>query len=611
MSDRVDVPKNYDKQLESREPANEDVQYGIAFAAVSKLVDASANSELLALRLSTCRNAFLTLNGIFVSLRPAFGHGLIPSPASRLWYELGRRNWNAALSAHSELSQIHEACRQKLDVWDRRAALDEEYLALLNTDGSELSRNERDLVRSILSDTATTSDDSPGQSWNVQYLSVSTDQPSWLEPYFITLRKAIDSLKALIGIGNAIAWFYEDQFAGQSILFGGSGTNAWAALTEQVEFWRDKVPMPIPDPDSSVSMVDRSQRVEFAQTLVEGLKAVENRVYRSLAEFKPNHGAAPLPTVFDIDLRRPTPERRHRPHCDPKQVTVGAVSPNETVRVAFPAFGIPAASYVERDIAFKEDQVEWINAAIERMVDEARAQNSDVVVFPEYFVPPRSIDRISKRATDIGIIFIGGIEGTRLTPRAKLDNVVRIRFPEEPNPYTQRKHYPSVLEPRDLITERTQHIFLGTRIGNFSVLICSDQLEQHIIDAIAFSDPPVDILFVCGFNPTHHHLARHIAITDSARLYCHVVLVNNASGTAEGSGVFSPDLDYDKQPSTGKIVQLGIRGPQGDLGMYVHDIPIRAPQSNQERERKVRKEDGCVWLPPPNFRRPFDPRGVT
>src|SRR5260370_21834738 len=71
--------KFFPKGAPASHPDKEDLDYALHFTDVARLLDASPQSERLTLRLSTCRNAYLTINALFVDLKEILGHGEMPS----------------------------------------------------------------------------------------------------------------------------------------------------------------------------------------------------------------------------------------------------------------------------------------------------------------------------------------------------------------------------------------------------------------------------------------------------------------------------------------------------------------------------------------------------
>jgi predicted amidohydrolase len=636
MADTFWVPKNF-----THDPTEHDRHYAEAFDALSTVLNLSTRSEDLALRLSTCRNAYLTINGLFATLRTALGHGMMPSATSRTVYELRRGEWRLADEPIDEIRTTLSICDNKWRVWRNRRELDAELQELLENDNGPLKLQQRDLVRSIIRNVATSTHASGVQQhWDPVYVGVSQDEPTRLSDYFQRLQTACSGLAAIADVARALAAHglaqQEVNAANQLKLpFGNDAAGSrgheslWCdvhagLITHQSTF--------AVDVDSSANEVhlryptarpvavrrdspDPQDLEGVVAAVLDHLTEVERSIYDDLAAFRRNEGTAPLPPTFEIDLSELQGPRTHQPTCALETVSLSAEHSPDSVKIAIPAFGWPLSIYTSAtDMVFRQEAVNGVNAAIKTAIETAKQQRANVVVFPEYFVPRVMADEFAKSATDAGMVFIAGLEGRRSASiERKLENSVLVHVPGMPDRILQLKHYPSVEEPADMVKTDTQIVITHSPIGNFSVVLCSDLLEHHVLNAVASATPPIDILFVCAFNPEHHPLFRHAAIADAARLYCHVVIANNGSkgnaegrGSALGSGVFLPTRDYNDLPLTGDPIRLNVPQMYGqEMAISLHQLSLNDLRSSVDRE----KPHGRL-LSVPNFRRKFDSRGV-
>jgi predicted amidohydrolase len=139
-------------------PNDADREYAQRFDDLASAVEACAHSEEVLLRLSTCRNQWMTVNAIFVDLRDAAASAgelaRFPVNLERAWRPGVQRPASTARSVHTRattaLRRVYlpaaiEA-REKQSVWERRAELDAELEAAIG----KLSRLAQDRVRAAL-----------------------------------------------------------------------------------------------------------------------------------------------------------------------------------------------------------------------------------------------------------------------------------------------------------------------------------------------------------------------------------------------------------------------------------------------------------------------------
>lgn len=633
MSDRYIVAGNFHHQ-----PSKKDNDYARAFELIAKLLEASPKSEHIALRLSTCRNAFLTLNAVFVTLKKALGRGSRPSLAARAIFELRRNDPAAAVRVLDELRELLASVAQKWQVWEDREKLDLEIGRLVTSTEVAFKPHEQAEVLSILNNVAFLEPESGEEvrSWDPVYLAIGNDEPGRLAGLFVQLHQADVGLQTIAQVGRAISKFIgaaPELMASDAHLPGVTESvdreqrqMFWQALYQKVadaatplgvRLGETKAPIELRFPragSACIEYVIPSDSKTIVDGLLDHLDEIADRIYEDLCRFRPNRGSAPMPGTYEIDLSPPVSLRTNRLTCTLDTVPLSSEEHATSVRIAFPNFGWPLTAYTSgTDVRFREEYVSTIERAIEAAVTTAIAQNVDVIVFPEYFVPERCIKKCVELTNAAKMVFIAGQEGTRNRRDRKLENIAIIGAPGLAVPKKQFKHFPSVNEPSDFSSEGKQYVFTNSRIGTFTVVVCSDSFEHHIIDAIASADPMVDIVFLCGFNPGYEALFHHLAIADSARLFAHIVVANNASGadeksvSANGSGVYLPSRKIGADPTTrGMTIPLTFETVfKQTLSLQIVDLAVGDVRESRERD----KPRGSL-LAVPNFRRKFNVRGM-
>lgn len=140
-------------------PTAADREYAERFHRLDELIERSEHSEDIVLRLSTCRNQWLSINAIFVDLREALGAAVdfdrLPENLERAWRQEIQRPLTTARSVHTRVANavkneylpvVIEA-RKKRRIWDARDELD----AALESAVENLPFLDRDHARAALS----------------------------------------------------------------------------------------------------------------------------------------------------------------------------------------------------------------------------------------------------------------------------------------------------------------------------------------------------------------------------------------------------------------------------------------------------------------------------
>jgi hypothetical protein len=275
--------------------------------------------------------------------------------------------------------------------------------------------------------------------------------------------------------------------------------------------------------------------------LIEQLeKVVRDEYERLVTTFRPNVGHAPLPPPFRIDLTEPQADGQWWPMRIVTMRRLGHKVP-KAIRVALPLVGIPSAWYNRNDNAYVGERCVDVERVAAAAIAAAAEDKADVIVFPEYFLPRRSIKALYEQAEQCGLVLIGGLEGG-LDANHMQRNEAAIKFPERKQAFLQGKQMESVYERR-VAPGRELYVFHGTKIGTFGVVMCSDFLETSVLSALAAAPADLHFLFVCAMNP-QPGLFELCATADAARLYCNVVIANNCADTRNA----------DKASSVGSIV---------------------------------------------------------
>lgn len=577
-------------------PTREDGEWAQTFVRLYTFLSAHPKSEDATLLLSTCRNAYLTVNAKFADIRQLLG-GAVASPL-RTGLEMiddqgkppnGPKIKIRFQEALATVVQIDDKDR----VWVTRCELHASILELYKEYEAE---NQLDAIsiRDIVHGTDVgRSDPRDGRHAALLRLDLS-DQPH--------LRTYFEALKQLRDLAQAIARFgmcYADTIPAPPPppappappalpetldLFAVEGPESepetespagevrqdrtvwyWAEKIAAVCKWttesndselRVKVLFNHPRPAAAAMQADYKfvrgaagevvARADAVAFLREALWCAHGI---AAATFEPNVSGRPMPDVFDISLPVPRPAPTN---AEIQSLTLGRKAcagdhqmPNKG-KVALAHLAVPEGAlnrYMIADAATRDA----IEADVVKAVQAAKANSCLAVIFPEYSIPQSLRGRLLEMASSFGVTIIGGFEGSWI--ENKLADEVFVAIPGEPGLYQQFKQSPSLEEQLPAGMHRGDsclNLFANSPIGDFAVVVCSDFLETATLAAWALAGHLPDILFVVARNP-YPDLYKSLAITDSYRLYCTVVVCNvresNGQITSDGTYVISPKKD--------------------------------------------------------------------
>lgn len=344
------------------DPTPVDLDYAEAFSQIAKLLDKSKNSEKLTLRLSTCRNLYLTINALFVSLRHVLGHGRLPSPLSRAIEHLRRGEFKQCVGLIGDVQAALSSFDLKRAVWNERVELDDEVERLLEK--LELATQSR--IRRIL-ENVRTKNTSGYQRWHRKYYELSREESAWALERLQLLERTRERIS---GIQAAIKTIVE--WPSETGLFPDDPREEWGVLhrtlkdsVSQLEFSinPDTECVSWPAPTGGVSSFPcdypgQAGASEAITSLVERLSEIERDLYSSVAQtFPPNLGTPPLPDPYVIDLTEPSlVERETAPSVVIESHDCG-VPPEQEIRIAMLGCGIPLEFYDKEKVRYRSDDL--------------------------------------------------------------------------------------------------------------------------------------------------------------------------------------------------------------------------------------------------------------
>ena len=529
--------------------------------------------------LSTCRNQWMAANAAFADIQPVLLAGrsrsgaqdeLLVSRLSRHPVSLAAERLESgasedALQRFEAMVGILRQARVKLEVWERREQLTEEFEHATTT----LPVGDAGRMRRLLAEQRSLRRDNRGEAVG-RYLALSTIETS--EGRVVLQLLAKQQVRLAGGIHALLS-------VAQFRVAGSERSAALAAAIERPPTLMDAVEPAAATPDDPWPALSRAlttPRVTGEPTVVEllGLSAppdaaseqdaystevirravelVESARSSLSAGIRPNRPRPALPPPFLIDVTpAPTPTGGSGTRFGVTPHVAGTPEPPASVCVGLLRCGVPQHAYAEGLLYQYDRSGEVDHAARAREIAEAavrRAASEDVavVVMPECFVPYDAADELAELADELGVTLIAGVEHVA-APDGRIVNAAVVCAPGL-DPVRQRKQRPSVYEAKRyaFACDGVLRVFERTPLGTLGVMICSDYLELDILWALASHEPRIDSLIVPARNPNPDLFLR-VAAGDALRLHANVIVANADPGggsrqaTGEGSIVAWPE----------------------------------------------------------------------
>jgi predicted amidohydrolase len=584
-------------------PQQSDIEFASDFLALNTLIEACPNGEKVALLLSTCRNAYLTINAIFVDLQLLLGgEGQSLRGAAEL---LTRGEVKRAGELLGRATQTLSQADAKKDVWDTRDAV----LAQAQSTLLELAKADpliENRVAAML-DGVRSPDGQLLGGWNHETLAFDmTDRPH-LDRYATAIGHVVEVLRGCIALGQLSAVDYSVEAQGSLQLFQSAAANSspspelgqlaaaladlcgWNVQSEGDEVLIDNYASRAA-PTLSAPMIVRLPPHMSADTA--GLARpsvgtmIREAMYRCHDEltniFKPNVAERPMSDPFVVHLPG---EARSATSGVPREVKVERIrcrsgdGPRDHAKLAIANLAVSESDL--DDYQIREDVAANVISDVRLAVREAVKAQCQAIVFPEYSIPRSLSEELLKVANDERIVVIGGLEGD--WKGNKLVDKALVAIPGEAKLHHQLKQEPSLYEeaPPAFHSDNIIRLFTGTPIGDFAVTVCSDWLETATM-RVWRSDKAMPEVHVVVARNGYTELYRGFGVADAMRLYAAVVVANvcekNMGGGQEkvinndGSGVFAP---LSKQSEL-KPALVPVDGGVFCTSLSVFDLNLRA-----------------------------------
>ncbi|MCP4129140.1 MAG: hypothetical protein GY753_19105 [Gammaproteobacteria bacterium] len=561
-----DEQKTYIPRQEfiSDDPQPEDLEYAQALEDLHDVINACPHAENVALFLSTCRNAYLTLNALFAEMSIVIGGSDSPSAIWKATDYLAKEKFSNARREFDDILRVLAQFEKKEKVWSIRTELWGEF----NTSAQNVRSLKRDRVMRVIKKTKSR-DVQTGYSWDRKLYEVDLREKAQLADRFADIRHVYALIRRAVRAGRRLCIYaantsspqqhmmFDDQVEKQSI----NWSDVVVAALEVIE---DAGFVANETRSKEIRSVSRDgigkelfalntnqpPDTEELSTIATGLAVVVTEAVRGAyntlcMSFKPNIATSPMPKPFLIDL---TPYEIHGAETNLdfalEEIMLGSSQDvNKTAHIALAHFAVPEELYTSQFRFSEKINTEQHGETALRLIDLAKSKGAHAIVFPEYSLPRGKIDAIVEKANEQDIIVVGGLEGRWI--EKGLANEAIIALPCTENPYFQMKQKPSGYEEEQyaFASDGSIKFFKNTALGDFAVVICSDYLEIDIQQTLLDSNHHPDFVLVPAYNP-YPELFMHAAIADSARMYTNVVIANTCSKegacTSDGSIAVAP-----------------------------------------------------------------------
>ena len=584
-------------------PSREDKTWARQLVALHRLLQGcDSRSEDAALLLSTCRNAYLTVNAQFTDLCVLLGDGQDSKADLRGGAELliQRADSTKLGDRFGRATATVREYEKKATVWHERDSL----YAVIESSLNELEKNDAekaDEVRSLLGSTKASKPDYD-QGEALAFLRLDLAEMPHLKLYFDELDKCFSVLRACAALGMQVSRslgvtqldLLERRSESErprraldsisTLMTNVAKACDWSTTANTIEIVPGYTRPGRLSPITSVSIPP----VETREALVEASEKLGRFIREALyyvhwrlgVRFAPNVGVARMPPPFEIELPPPTIKHANGEHpslildpirCADKRVV------SDSPRVAIAHLAVPTAKINSTTFGIDapEDR-EDIARDVRLAVAAAKQEGCKAIVFPEYSIPASMKPELMALCVDNDLIIIGGLEGE--WPQGRLCDPVAVAIPGESKLHFQNKQIQSLDETANFYRDNMLRLFTSTEIGHFAVIVCSDFLEQFTHSAWNANEVLPDVLFVVARNK-YHELYVDFAKTDSYRLYTCVVIANvhddKVSPTSNlGSCVVVPSASERVLKSTDVLVE----------GVYltklsVHELPVYATRA--------------------------------
>ncbi|MHA2226412.1 MAG: tetratricopeptide repeat protein [Candidatus Hodarchaeales archaeon] len=232
-------------------------------------------------------------------------------------------------------------------------------------------------------------------------------------------------------------------------------------------------------------------------------------------------------------------------------------------------------------LGLKKDKVSVIGSKVKKMIEEAKSEEVNVLLFPELSIDlnySQLLKEISKYAKQYQMYIIPGSFHKKDTKRN-----VSVAITPYGILWEQEKHIPATItykgkqftEGIDVETGLRKTIIGDTEYGRMVIVICRDFLDMDLRVELKNFEPPIDLIFNLSFTPvTADFKAAHFDARRSIYAYCFFANI----GEFGDSSIYTPEKER---------IERSL--PAGKEGFIYKDVDLF--QLRSERKKWEKKQN--------------------
>ncbi len=584
--------------------SREDIEWVDNFCALNALFKTCKNSESSALLLSTCRNAYMTINALFVELQGLMGTAQSASPL-RSGSEILIRG-NDPSKAKDQFGRAIQWIREyekKRTVWNNRDQVWKDIVGAIEqiklkryTDASRILRLIKDQSQHAYA----------CDGWSLEVTAFNLEERPHLGPDFSAVDDVYRILRCATELGFSVANFLSFTRQEQPELWDkkdklteiapfGKITQFILDLARmagwQVAEAKGRITVSILKTRNRPSSIEAISKIEIDSPICEKNveksapligHVVREALYLSHAkmcqDFKPNMSdQPPMPPPFEISLSKPVPSLKKGIQSRSKLVRINCSNsmPTDCISVAIGELCVPYATCFDgKNFRLKSEIKDFVAQDFLCAIEKAKSEQCNAIIFPEYSVPASLHGDLLTLSAKYELVIVAGQDGQ--WQQGMLSDRAVIAIPGEQRLHYQYKQEPCLdeVERSSFYSDGERKIFLNSIIGDFSIVMCSDFMQlSTFLDWGPDGNVP-ETVFIIARN-TYNDLYVSLAKADSLRLYAAVVIANvcddGERATSDGSCVVVPKRD-DQLLEARKVEVAG----RYLRSISIYDIPLYA-----------------------------------
>lgn len=216
--------------------------------------------------------------------------------------------------------------------------------------------------------------------------------------------------------------------------------------------------------------------------------------------------------------------------------------------------------------------LEKFRTAIFKALNFAADKKVNLIVFPELSVPKELIEEIRYWSIGKDLVIVAGSHYTKLNSFPKHISVSPVIYSGKIQGYSQKIQLASInenipLKEEGLCPGNEINVFENSPIGNFAILICSDNLDEEEIVKSELKKFNLDFWIIPAFQKGSIHHYKRMTVDYENNEGRYLIYCNNNNEFADGGSSFFGELDniiidrykrkgYTNNEPDGKVISL-------------------------------------------------------